>query len=115
MNLPTLDTLLLLAGLGHLGVLFAASLVPFALDWKKELGETQSSAKSILLTADVERVGYRWSAGTCVLVAALLLRLPLAGFYKALCFRESLMELLVASYGELPTFRGTGEFERLCE
>ena len=36
-NMTKLDTLLLLVGLGHFGVLLAASLVPFALDWKTEL------------------------------------------------------------------------------
>lgn len=36
-KLLELDTLLLLVGLGHFGVLLAASLVPFALDWKTEL------------------------------------------------------------------------------
>lgn len=39
MHLPdlTLSTLIFLAGLGQLGVLIASALVPFRLDWKREL------------------------------------------------------------------------------
>jgi len=50
MNMPSLDTLLLLAGLGHLGVILAASLVPFSLDWKTELKDIPKLHRQMYIT-----------------------------------------------------------------
>jgi hypothetical protein len=37
MTEETLSSLLILAGVGHFGILIASALVPFRLDWRKEL------------------------------------------------------------------------------
>jgi hypothetical protein len=53
MTLPTLTTLLILAGVCHFGILIASALVPRALDWRGELARISPLSRHVVWTHGV--------------------------------------------------------------
>ena len=53
MTLPTLTTLLVLAGVCHFGILLASALVPRVLDWHRELAQVSPLSRHVVWTHGV--------------------------------------------------------------